>query len=110
MLNFEGSLDLLPEHCIFKDEGCEFSPSCLNCPLPRCIEEQPRERQRLKMLVRAGRMAKLREQGKSPSEIASIFGVSMRTVQRALKDCQPGPGGSGGPGPGATQGFRRYTQ
>jgi len=30
-------------------------------------------------------MAELRREGKSVKEIASIFGVSSRTVQRALK-------------------------
>jgi DNA-binding CsgD family transcriptional regulator len=35
--------------------------------------------------MRAGRMADLRKEGKSVQEIAGIFGVSVRTVQRALK-------------------------
>ena len=78
-------LDLLPEEVSWRDEGCELFPSCLNCPLPRCIEEQPRERQRLRMKVRNRRMAELRNGGSSINEIAELFGVSQRTVQRALK-------------------------
>jgi len=35
--------------------------------------------------MRAGRMAHLRNEGKSVEEIAGIFEVSVRTVQRALK-------------------------
>ncbi len=30
-------LDLPPEYCHYRDEGCEFADSCLNCPLSRCI-------------------------------------------------------------------------
>ena len=91
MVDFDGSLDLLPEHCDFRDEGCELFPSCLNCPLPRCIYEQPRGRQRLRMSARAEMMTELRWQGKGSQEIASMFGVSLRTVQRALRSCEPGP-------------------
>jgi len=78
-------LDLLPEETDWRDEGCEFFPSCLSCPLPRCLEEEPRGRQRLRMAGRGRRMAELRKRGKSVKEIADLFGVSQRTVQRALK-------------------------
>ena len=76
--------DLLPEQVSWRDEGCELFPSCLNCPLPGCIEEEPRGKQRLRMLARARRMAELRRDGKSIKEIAELFGVTKRTVQRAL--------------------------
>jgi hypothetical protein len=33
-------LDLLPEYCRYRDEGCRLAPSCLECPFPSCIEEQ----------------------------------------------------------------------
>jgi DNA-binding NarL/FixJ family response regulator len=79
-------LDLLPEEIDWRDEGCEVFPSCLSCPLPRCVEEQPRGQQRLKMSARNRRMAELRRRGKSVKEIADLFGVSQRTVQRALKN------------------------
>ena len=81
-----GELDLLPEDVDWRDEGCEICPSCLNCPLPRCIEEEPRGRQRLKAVLRAQRMKALRRSGSSIREIARLFGVSQRTVQRALKN------------------------
>jgi hypothetical protein len=79
--------DLLPEDMEWPDDGCEFFPSCLNCPLPHCLEEEPRGKQKLRMLTRAEQMAKLREEGKSTTEIAGLFKVSMRTVQRALSSC-----------------------
>jgi len=78
--------DLLPEQVDWRDEGCEIHPSCLNCPLPRCIEEEVRGKQRLKTVLRARRIAQLRRSGKSVKEIADIFGVSQRTVQRALRN------------------------
>jgi len=38
--------DLPPEFCRYRDEGCELADSCLNCPFPQCIYEQPRGKQR----------------------------------------------------------------
>jgi len=47
--NFPGTseieLDLPPEYCQYRDEGCEFADSCLNCSLPKCIYDQPGGRQ-----------------------------------------------------------------
>ena len=33
--------DLLPEEFPYEDRGCELFPSCLNCPFPDCIREEP---------------------------------------------------------------------
>ena len=30
------TMDMLPEHFPYRDDGCDVSPSCLRCPLPRC--------------------------------------------------------------------------
>jgi len=76
--------DSLPDDSNWKDHGCEFHPACLSCPLSSCIEEQPRGKQKLRMLARAGHMAQLKRQGKTTGEIARLFGVSQRTVQRVL--------------------------
>jgi DNA invertase Pin-like site-specific DNA recombinase len=78
-------VEFLPEDMEWRDEGCELYPRCLECPLPRCIEEEPRLRQRLKLEWRAERMRELRRQGKGTAEIARMFGVSVRTVQRSLR-------------------------
>ena len=77
-------LELLPDDINWKDRGCEFFSACLSCPLPRCIEERPRGKQRLRMLARASQMAQLKRQGRSTAEIAKLFNVSKRTVQRVL--------------------------
>ena len=75
---------LLPEEVDWRDEGCALFPSCLNCPLPRCIHDEPRAKHRLRTAARDGRMAELRQKGKTLKEIAGLVGVSERTVQRAL--------------------------
>ncbi len=77
--------DLLPEEFPYEDRGCELSASCLNCPFPRCLEEEPWGKQRFSKRRRAERMAELRNEGKSVDEIARIFEVSRKTVQRWLK-------------------------
>ena len=82
----EAALDLPPEYCHYHDEGCEFADSCLNCPLPMCVLDVPRGRQRFLKRRRASEMARLStEEGKGTRELAQIFGVSQRTVQRTLK-------------------------
>ncbi len=77
--------DLLPEEFPYEDRGCEMAPSCLSCPFPRCLEDEPWGKQKFSKRRRAERMAELRREGKSASEIAGIFNVSERTVGRALK-------------------------
>ncbi|MFC1985388.1 helix-turn-helix domain-containing protein [Chloroflexota bacterium] len=82
----EIELDLPPEYCHYRDEGCELSDSCLNCPLPKCIYDEPGGRQRWLKRLRAREMARLfTVEGKGVKELAEMFGVSQRTVQRALK-------------------------
>lgn len=85
----DSELDLLPEEINWRDEGCVAFTSCLNCPLPRCVEEESRGQQKLRLALRNKRMAEFRQIGKSVKEIAGLFGVSQRTVQRALKNQKP---------------------
>jgi DNA-binding transcriptional ArsR family regulator len=77
--------DLLPEEFPYEDKGCELFPSCLNCPFPDCLKEKPWGKERFLKRRRAERMMKLKQEGKSVKEIARIFEVSPRTVQRWLK-------------------------
>ena len=82
--------DLLPDEFPYEDRGCDMAPSCLSCPFPKCLEEEPWGRQKFSKRRRAERMAELRTEGKSIVEIAGIFGVSPRTVGRALKAVSSG--------------------
>ena len=80
-------LDLPPEFCHYRDEGCELGGSCLDCPLPRCIYDQPRGRQGWLKHSRDREIARrYTTEGKAIGELAGEFGVSQRTVQRALKN------------------------
>ena len=82
----ENEPDLLPEYCHYKDEGCEFADSCLACPFLQCIYEQPGGRQRWLNKLRDREIVRLFvSEGKGVRELALEFGVSQRTVQRALK-------------------------
>ena len=79
-------LDFPPEHCHYRDEGCELASSCLDCPFPKCIYDQPGGRQRWLKRLRGREMVRLfKTEGKGVKELALIFNVSQRTVQRALR-------------------------
>ena len=83
----EGTLhDLPPEYCQYQDAGCELASSCLNCPLPGCVYDEPRGKQQWLKRRRDEEIKQLfTSEGKKIKELAVVFGVSQRTVQRALK-------------------------
>jgi hypothetical protein len=79
-------LDLPPEYCHYQDNGCEFADSCLDCPFPECVYAQPGGKQRwLKNLRDEAVLRLFTTQGKKVKELALMFGVSRRTIQRILK-------------------------
>jgi hypothetical protein len=78
--------DLPPEFCRYRDEGCEYARSCLACPFPQCLYDEPRGRQRWLKDRRNREIKKLFTGGWKISELAPLFGVSQRTIQRALRD------------------------
>ena len=80
-------LDLPPERCHYRDEGCQFAASCLNCPFPRCIYDEPGGGQHWLKRRRDREITRLfTDEGKRVKELAVNFGVSQRTVQRALRE------------------------
>jgi hypothetical protein len=85
----EPFLDSLPEQMHYSDTGCEASLSCLSCPLPKCKYDDPvwyqayKRRDRDLELLNMYRSDKL-----SAFEIANHFGVSPRTVHRAVRRAQ----------------------
>ena len=86
----EVELDLPPEYCHYRDEGCELADSCLNCPFARCIYDETGGKQRWLKRLRAREMTRLfTTEGKGVKELALMFAVSQRTVQRALKKAIP---------------------
>jgi hypothetical protein len=82
----DSELDLPPEHCYYQDNGCEFADSCLSCPFPECIYAQPGGKQRWLRGLRDKEVLRLfTTQGKTTKDLALMFGVSRRTIQRTLK-------------------------
>jgi AraC-like DNA-binding protein len=77
--------DLPPEYCHYKDEGCDFLDSCLNCPLPQCLYDEPRGKQRWLKELRNREIERLYREGWKIKELAVMLGLSRRTIQRALK-------------------------
>ena len=78
--------DPLPEHKDYQDEGCELFPSCLQCPLSRCrYDYQAEGRRPARMLRDQEVMKQRRETGRSATELARMFGLSTRTVQRIIR-------------------------
>ena len=84
--NNEFRPDWRPEYCRYRDEGCELHSACLSCPLARCIYEKPRGKQQRLLRMRGRKIAKLFIKGKRIRELAKMFRVSERTVQRALRE------------------------
>jgi len=76
--------DALPENTRYADTGCEVHPSCLTCPLVRCRYDEPGGTRRLVSRGRDRSIVALRRAGEGVEEIAGRFGVSRRTVFRAL--------------------------
>ena len=99
--------DLLPEYCEYPDVGCSLSPACLNCPLPRCAQEKATD-SKSRRRSRAAEILHLHlSQRISVNELARRFGISRRTVQRALSTAARNNGNtpiskSGAAPPGST--------
>ncbi len=86
------SVDGLPEQMRYADTGCEASMSCLECPLPRCRFDDPAWYQAYKLRERDEEIAwAYQYENLHVFEVASRFGVSVRTVHRALRRIQTVP-------------------
>ena len=63
--------DLTPEFCHYRDEGCDLATSCLNCPFPQCIYEQPGGKQHWLKMMRNREIIRLfTREGKEIKELA----------------------------------------
>ena len=72
--------DHLPENVHYRDDGCEISPHCLQCPLPACRYDMPPKR--AGALLREAQLRSLLASGLTADEAAAKMGVSRRTVFR----------------------------
>ena len=76
-------LDTLPELFVYRDDGCEASPSCLRCPLPICRYDNPGWVARARREQRHSEARRLAAQV-GIAEAARLTGYSTRTVFRVL--------------------------
>ena len=77
--------DSLPDNYKYTDEGCDVSPSCLNCKLSFCKYDDKNNNKKYNMIQRNKEIILMRKQGQSIEEIASLYKLSTRTVRRVLK-------------------------
>ncbi len=77
--------DTLPENTRYKDDGCDASLTCLECPLPLCKYDDPGWLQRENRRTRDDEIFRLRCQQVSVTEISKRFGISTRTVHRIVQ-------------------------
>jgi hypothetical protein len=84
--NLQYKDDFHCEFCGYRDEGCELTGSCLHCPLPRCFRQETRRMRRWLKQIRSLEIYRLFITGhKGVQELAVTFGVSSRTVYRAVE-------------------------
>lgn len=76
--------DKLPEETRYRDDGCDISESCFNCPLPRCRYEEPGGLRALLNESRDREIVQLRLKGMPVEELADRFGISRRTIFRVI--------------------------
>ena len=77
--------DVLPEHFQYRDNGCEVSPSCLRCPLPKCKHDDPGWLRSYRRAQRDRRLLRVRSrENATVGELAQRFHISQRTVHRIL--------------------------
>lgn len=70
----------------YRDTGCVFAPSCLNCPFtPKCIEELPRGMQSALKELRIENTKRLTLEGKTAMELVPILQVSLGTIMKDLR-------------------------
>jgi len=70
----------------WEDTGCEYEPSCLECPRPlrQCPDMVPRLRQKISKKRRRIAIMAMKADGFSTKEVAEALKVSVRTVARAI--------------------------
>ncbi|MER3421179.1 MAG: hypothetical protein C4290_11960 [Chloroflexota bacterium] len=80
----------LTHYTHYEDTGCVLFPSCLRCPLPRCVYEDPRGVQHYLRQNRDREVLRLVGEGSTVPEIAARLGVSRRHVFRILRRLRDG--------------------
>lgn len=75
----------------FKDDGCEVSPSCLNCAFPRCKYDDQGWMQRERRRRRDQAVLEARQRdGLTVRQIARRFDINERTIYHILSSNRAG--------------------
>ena len=84
--DLELAADRLPVYSEYIDRGCDLSPSCLKCPLPRCRHDLEARGSRSARTLRDREILRQRTTaGKNVAELATEFDLSKRTIQRIIR-------------------------
>ena len=67
----------------WRDTGCMYAPSCLNCPYPFCCYDLPNPHD-FKCVLRSLAICGLFDQGFTRKEIADKQKVHINTVKKAI--------------------------
>ena len=72
---------------IYEDTGCAAAPSCLSCPLPKCVHDvDAREAEKMLRLERDRQKVRtIVERGWTAEQAAQQLGITQRTVFRMLQ-------------------------
>lgn len=73
---------------VYKDDGCDVAPHCLECPLEQCRYDNSRLILRIRHIARDGEISRLRAEGASIKKLMAQFGLSKRSVHRILSGQQ----------------------
>ena len=73
-------------HPIVPDQGCQYSPSCLACPLPVCKHDRPNGQHpdNSKQARDLAAASMILSQNLTAQQAAERLGVTVRTVYRIL--------------------------
>lgn len=84
MPNPPAAPDRGPLSATYLDRGCHCHPSCLSCPLPVCILDDPHAKQRAAIPGHRRHLLHLMKRGYTVEKAAPLVGISRRTAYRLL--------------------------
>ena len=69
-----------------EDDGCEFSPSCFNCPFPQCKHDLTSGQiTSLRFRMQHQKVLSAIGDGLTKEEAAVRFGLNIRTIYRIVR-------------------------
>jgi len=73
-----------------KENGCELHSDCFTCPFKDCIYDGSNRRlgvARVRKILRNAEIVRRAKLGTSNKKLAVLFGIGIKTIQRALGGC-----------------------